>query len=54
MENIADRLNQKIKTMESPIVVGLDPVLKEIPNCYKYLLEREIKGDLSARRKFNN
>lgn len=35
MKNIADVLNEKIKSMKSPIVVGLDPVLKEIPDCYK-------------------
>ena len=35
MLNMAEKLNQKIKTMESPIVVGLDPVLSEIPMCYK-------------------
>ncbi|MCL2354478.1 MAG: orotidine-5'-phosphate decarboxylase, partial [Oscillospiraceae bacterium] len=35
MKNIADVLNQKIRDMKSPIVVGLDPVLKQIPNCYK-------------------
>ena len=41
MKNIADVLNEKITKMKSPIVVGLDPVLKEIPNCYKEKYENE-------------
>lgn len=39
MKNITDRLNKKIIEMKSPIVVGLDPVLSEIPKCYKSKLE---------------
>lgn len=35
MKNIVDRLNEKITRLESPIVVGLDPVLSNIPTCYK-------------------
>ena len=35
MKNSADLLNEKIVAMQSPIVVGLDPVLDEIPMCYK-------------------
>lgn len=43
MKNLADVLNEKILKMKSPIVVGLDPVLKEIPNCYqeKYSEEKD-------------
>ena len=40
MKNIIDRLNEKITKLESPIVVGLDPVLSEIPDCYKANLEK--------------
>ena len=39
MKNIADRLNEKITKLKSPIVVGLDPKLSEIPDCYKDRLE---------------
>ena len=35
MKNIADRLNERIIELKSPIVVGLDPKLSEIPECYK-------------------
>lgn len=40
MKNIADRLNEKITKLKSPIVVGLDPKLSEIPDCYKDRLEK--------------
>lgn len=40
MKNIVDRLNEKIIELGSPIVVGLDPVLSEIPECYKANLEK--------------
>lgn len=39
MKNIVDRLNEKITRLESPIVVGLDPVLSKIPNIYKKNLQ---------------
>lgn len=35
MKNIVDQLNEKIISKKSPVVVGLDPVLSEIPRCYK-------------------
>lgn len=35
MKNIADCLNERIIELKSPIVVGLDPKLSEIPECYK-------------------
>ncbi|MDR0978577.1 MAG: orotidine-5'-phosphate decarboxylase [Lachnospiraceae bacterium] len=35
MANVVDVLNKKIKETKAPIVVGLDPVLGEIPDCYK-------------------
>lgn len=35
MKNIVDRLNEKIIEMKSPIVVGIDPAIKDIPDCYK-------------------
>jgi len=41
MKNIVDVLNEKIKEMKSPIVVGLDPVIGEIPNCYKEKYKNE-------------
>lgn len=33
--NAADRLNQRILALKSPVVVGLDPVLSAIPDEYK-------------------
>ena len=36
MKNIVDRLNEKIIEMRSPVVIGIDPVIKEIPDCYKH------------------
>lgn len=42
MKNIADILNEKIIIKKSPVVVGLDPVLSEIPYCYK---EKYLKQD---------
>ncbi len=40
MYTIIDRLNKKIIEMKSPIVVGLDPVISEIPECYKMKLKK--------------
>ena len=40
MRNIVDSLNEKIIKLESPIVVGLDPKLSEIPDCYKENLSK--------------
>ena len=40
MKTIVDRLNEKIIEMESTVVVGLDPVLSEIPQCYKKNLKK--------------
>lgn len=35
MKNISDVLNQKIISLKSPIVVGLDPAINEIPQYFK-------------------
>lgn len=44
--NSADRLIERIIKTANPSVIGLDPVITEIPDCYK--LGREAKDDFVA------
>ena len=51
--NIADKLNERIKLLQAPIVVGLDPVVTYIPNIFKMEKENTIKGISEAIFEFN-
>ena len=42
MKNIVDQLNEKIIELQSPISIGIDPVLEKIPNCYKEPYAKEL------------
>ncbi len=39
-------MKKKITKLKSPIVVGLDPKLSEIPDCYKDRLEKKVRTNL--------
>jgi orotidine-5'-phosphate decarboxylase len=34
MTNVADRLLQRVKELQNPSVIGLDPVIEALPRCY--------------------
>ncbi len=53
MENMMDKLINKIKEMKNPTVMGLDPRYDIIPNCIKEKYEKNLEGASKAIIEFN-
>ena len=53
MKNAIDRLIEKIKQMNNPTVIGIDPGYEKIPNCIKEKYDKDIKGACQAILEFN-
>ena len=53
MENMMDKLINKIKEMKNPTVMGLDPRYDIIPNCIKEKYEQNLEGASKAIIEFN-
>ena len=53
MENMMDRLINKIKEMKNPTVMGLDPRYDIIPDCIKEKYEKNLEGASKAIIEFN-
>ena len=53
MENMIDRLINKIKEMKNPTVMGLDPRYDIIPDCIKEKYEQNLEGASKAIVEFN-
>jgi orotidine-5'-phosphate decarboxylase len=51
--NLADQLAEQIKQKKAPIVVGLDPVIEKIPDCYKKDKSDDYAGTAAAIYQFN-
>ena len=44
MENAIDNLIDKIKEMNNPTVIGLDPRYDMLPECIKMKYTQDVKG----------
>lgn len=53
MENMIDKLINKIKEMKNPTVMGLDPRYDIIPDCIKEKYEKNLEGASKAIVEFN-
>ena len=53
MENMMDKLINKIKEMKNPTVMGLDPRYDIIPDCIKEKYEKNLEGASKAIIEFN-
>ena len=53
MENAIDKLIDKIKQMDNPTVIGLDPRYSMIPECITKKYDKTIKGACEAILEFN-
>lgn len=53
MENAMDKLIDKIKQMDNPTVIGLDPRYNMIPECITKKYDKTIKGACEAILEFN-
>ena len=53
MKNAIDRLIEKIKEMDNPTVIGLDPRYEMIPNCITNKYEKTLEGAAKAIIEFN-
>lgn len=51
--NAIDKLIEKIKEMNNPTVLGLDPGYEKLPNCIKKKYPKNIKGACDAILEFN-
>ena len=51
--NAIDKLIEKIKEMNNPTVLGLDPGYEKLPNCIKEKYPKNIKGACDAILEFN-
>lgn len=52
MENMMDKLIEKIKEMDNPTVIGLDPRYEIIPECIKYKYSKDLEGYAKASIEF--
>ena len=53
MQNAIDKLINKIKELDNPTVMGLDPTYDKIPDIIKEKYNKDIKGVCSAIFEFN-
>lgn len=53
MENIMDKLIEKIKLTQNPTVIGLDPQYEMLPNCVKTKYAENLEGASKAILEFN-
>ena len=53
MQNAIDRLIYKIKEMDNPTVMGLDPTYDKLPSCIKDKYNKNLKGICEAIFEFN-
>lgn len=53
MQNAMDKLINKIKEMNNPTVIGLDPSYDKLPNCIKEKYENSIEGACKGILEFN-
>ena len=53
MENAIDNLIDKIKEMNNPTVIGLDPRYDMLPECIKMKYTQDVKGACEAFLEFN-
>ena len=53
MKNAIDRLIDKIKELDNPTVMGLDPTYDKLPNCIKEKYSNDLKGVCDAILEFN-
>lgn len=53
MQNAMDKLINKIKELDNPTVMGLDPTYEKLPNCIKEKYSKDLKGVCSAIFEFN-
>ena len=53
MQNAIDKLIYKIKELDNPTVIGLDPTYDKVPNCIKDKYNKDLKGVCEAIYEFN-
>lgn len=53
MQNAMDKLINKIKELDNPTVMGLDPTYDKLPNCIKEKYSKDLNGVCSAIFEFN-
>ncbi len=53
MQNVMDKLINKIKAMNNPTVIGIDPGYDKLPNCIKEKYENNIEGVCKGILEFN-
>lgn len=53
MKNAIDRLIDKIKELDNPTVMGLDPTYDKLPKCIKEKYSNDLKGACDAIFEFN-
>lgn len=53
MKNVMDRLITRIKEMNNPTVIGIDPKYDMVPNCIKKKYDETLEGMAKACTEFN-
>lgn len=53
MQNVMDKLINKIKKLDNPTVMGLDPTYDKLPNCVKEKYTKDLNGVCRAIFEFN-
>lgn len=53
MQNVMDKLINKIKKLDNPTVMGLDPTYDKLPNCVKEKYSKDLNGVCRAIFEFN-